>query len=69
MGERKIAYCVLVMKSEGKRTFGRTIYRWKKNNKTDLEEVALTSIGLIRIRMKQDNETCCSVKCGDTFIG
>jgi hypothetical protein len=65
LGEMKTAYRILVMKREGKRTLGRPIYRWKNNNKMDLEEVALTSIGLIGIRMESVNETCCSVQCGD----
>ena len=66
VGEMKTAYRVLAMKREGIRTLGRPTCRWKNNNKMDLEEVALTSVGLIGIRMERVNETCCSVKCGDT---
>ena len=55
VGDIKHAYRVLVMKSEGKRTFGRPTYRWKNNNKSDLEEVALTSKELIRIRREKVN--------------
>ena len=39
MGERRGVYRVLVEKPEGKRSFGRSRYRWENNNKIGLQEV------------------------------
>jgi hypothetical protein len=39
MGERRVAYGVLVGKHEGKRPLGRPKRRWDDNMKMDLQEV------------------------------
>jgi hypothetical protein len=39
MGERIVAYRVLVGKPEGKRTLGRSRHRWENNIKMDIQEV------------------------------
>jgi hypothetical protein len=39
MGERRIAYRVLVQKPEGERPLGRPRHRWEDNIKMDLQEV------------------------------
>jgi hypothetical protein len=39
MGERKIAYMILVGNPEGKRSHGRPRRRWEENIKIDLQEV------------------------------
>jgi hypothetical protein len=39
MGERRSAYRVLLGKSEGKRTLGRTRRRWEDNFKIYLKEI------------------------------
>jgi hypothetical protein len=52
MGERRVAYWVLVGKSEGKRPLGRLKRRWEDNIKMDLHEVGWgTWIGLIWLRI------------------
>jgi hypothetical protein len=38
MGERRVAYRVLVGKPEGRRPLGRPRRRWEDNIKTDLRE-------------------------------
>jgi len=39
MGERRVAYRVLVGKPEGKRSLGRSRCRWQYNIQMDLQEV------------------------------
>jgi len=39
MGESRVAYGVLVVKTEGKRPLGRSKRRWKGNINTDIQEV------------------------------
>jgi hypothetical protein len=39
VGERRIAYGILVEKPKGKRPFGRPRRRWEDSIKTDLQEL------------------------------
>ena len=39
MGERRVAYRILVGKLEGRRLLGRSMRRWEDNIKMDLREV------------------------------
>jgi len=48
MGERRVAYRVLVRKSEGKRPLGRPRHRWEDNIKMDFQEVRCGGYGLDR---------------------
>jgi len=51
MGKRRVAYKVLVRKSDGKRTFGRLRCTWEDNIKMDLQEVGGGAwIGFIYLR-------------------
>jgi hypothetical protein len=43
MGERRVAYRVLVGRTEGKRLLGRPRCRWEDNIKMDLQEVGCGS--------------------------
>jgi hypothetical protein len=41
MGDRRIAYRVMLGRPEGKRPFGRPRYRWMNNIKMDLQELGM----------------------------
>jgi len=44
MGERRVAYTVLLGKPEGKRPLGRPRRRWEDNIKMDLQELGCGGI-------------------------
>jgi hypothetical protein len=48
-GEMRTEYRVLVTKSEGKKTLGRPTYRWKNNNKMDLEKSCYDNVSWINM--------------------
>jgi len=53
MGDRRVAYRVLVGKPEGKRQFGRPRCRWEDNINMDLQEVRReTWSGLMWLRIQ-----------------
>ena len=54
MGDRKVAYRILVGKPLGKRLLGRPRPRWDDNIKMDLQKVGLG--GMERINLVQDRE-------------
>jgi hypothetical protein len=52
MGERRVAYRVLVERSEGRRPLGRPRRRWENNIKIDLQEVGWGAwTGMIWLRI------------------
>jgi hypothetical protein len=54
MGERRVAYRVLVGRTEGKRPLGRPRCRWEDNIKMDLQEVGWGSwTGSIWLRTRK----------------
>jgi hypothetical protein len=73
IGERRVAYRVLVGRNEGKRPLGRLRHRWEDNIKMDFQEVgwgAWTGSILLRVGKgggfcKRGNEPSDSVKCGE----
>jgi len=53
MGETRVAYRILVWKSEGKRPLGRPKRRWEDNIEFDLQEVGWRSMDwLIWLRIR-----------------
>jgi hypothetical protein len=55
MGNRRGVYRGLVGKPEGKRTLGRSRYRWKDNINIDLQKVGYVSLDWIEL--DQDRNT------------
>ena len=53
-GERRVAFKVLMGKSEGKRPLGRRRRRWEDNIKMDLQEVGW--VGMDWIGLAQDRD-------------
>jgi hypothetical protein len=49
MGEMRNAYKILVIKSEGKRHFGRPRRRWEDNFKMDHKEIGFGGVGWIHL--------------------
>jgi hypothetical protein len=47
MGERRVAYSVLVGKPEGKKPVGRSRHRWEDNIKLDLQRVGWGSLTVL----------------------
>jgi hypothetical protein len=54
-GERRVAFKVLMGKSEGKRPLGRRRRRWEDNIKMDLQEVEW--VGMDWIDLAQDRDS------------
>jgi hypothetical protein len=54
MGERRVAYRVLVVKSEGKRPLRRPRNRWEDNIKTDVQEVGCEGMDWIDLSKNRD---------------
>jgi len=54
IGERRVAYRVLVGKPEGKRPLERPRHRWEDNNKIDLQEVGCGSMDWIQLAQHRD---------------
>jgi hypothetical protein len=54
MGERRVAYRVLVGKPEGRRPLGRPRHRWEDNIKTDLREVGCGSVDWIGLNQDRN---------------
>jgi len=54
MGERKVAYRVLVGQPEGKRPLGRPKHRWEDNIKMDLQEVRCGGMYWIELTRDRD---------------
>jgi len=64
MGERRVAYSVLVGKLERKRPLRRPRRRWEDNIKMDLQEVGWGhSLDWVAGSRKRGNETSGSIKC------
>jgi hypothetical protein len=53
MGEKRVAYRILVGRPEGRRQLGRPRRRWEDNFKMDLEEV---ECGIDWIELAQDRD-------------
>jgi hypothetical protein len=56
MGAKRNAYRILMGKSEGKRTLGRSKRRWLDNNKMELREIGWG--GADWIDVAQDRDRC-----------
>jgi hypothetical protein len=54
MGERRVAYRVLVGTPEGRRPQGRPRHRWEENIKTDLREVGCGCVDWIGLAQDRD---------------
>jgi hypothetical protein len=54
MGDKKVAYMVLVGIPERKRLFGRPRYRWEDNIKMDLQEVGLECMNWLDLAQDRD---------------
>ena len=54
MGEGRAVYRVLVVKPEGKRSFGNPRSRWEDNIKMDLQEVGFGSMNWIELSQDRD---------------
>jgi len=54
LGERREVYRVLVGKSEGKRSFGKSRSRWEDNIKMDLQEVGCEGMDWIDLAQDRD---------------
>jgi hypothetical protein len=54
MGEGRVAYRILVKRSEGKRPLRRSRYRWKDNIKMDLQEVEWQGMDWIDLSQDRD---------------
>jgi hypothetical protein len=54
MGERRVAYRVLVGKPEGRRPLGRPRRRWEDNIKMDLREVWWGNVDWINLAQDRD---------------
>ena len=54
MGERRVAYRVLVGKPEGRRPLGRTRSRWEDNIKIDFQELGWGVMGWIYLDQDTD---------------
>jgi len=54
MGERRVAYGVLVVKLEGKRPLGRPRRGWENNIKMDLKEVLCGGMEWIELAQDRD---------------
>jgi hypothetical protein len=76
MGESRGVYRVLVGKTEGKRSLGRSRRRWEDNIKVDLE-VGCEGMGWIHLAQDKGqvegtcecgNEPSGSIKCGEFLV-
>jgi hypothetical protein len=54
LGERTVAYRVLVGRPEGKRTLGRTRHRWENNIKMDLQGMQWGGMNWIGLGLERD---------------
>jgi hypothetical protein len=54
MGEERIVHKVLLVKLEGKRTLGRSRYRWEDGIRMNLREIGLGSVEWIRLAQDRD---------------
>jgi hypothetical protein len=63
-GERRVLYRVLVGKLEGKRSLGRTRYRWEDKIKRDVQEVGLGGMDWIELAQNRHRwrAVVCAVK-------